>query len=82
MQKSRKTLIEQFLDIDPAGDAADGAQRQAQILGEQFRLHGAARRMTQAMASASLKRLAMARPGQGRRFALCFQPFRHHRGER
>ena len=28
------------------------------------------------------QRLAMARPGQGRGFALCFQPFRHHRGQR
>ena len=30
--------VEQFLDIDPAGDAADGAQRQAQIFREQFGL--------------------------------------------
>src|SRR5215469_12823760 len=30
--------IQQFLDIHPARDAADGAQRQPQILREQFRL--------------------------------------------
>src|SRR3984957_53592 len=33
-------LVEQFLDIDLAGDAADGAQRQAQIFGKEFRVIG------------------------------------------
>ena len=69
--------IEQFLDIDAAGDAADGAQRQAQIFRKKFGL--ITRRdkgMTQRIQRIS-QRLTMARPGQGRGFTLCFQHFRH-----
>ena len=65
--------IQHFFHIDPAGDAADGAHRQAQIFGEQFRLRGASGRAQ--MPNASLQGMAMARPAQGRAFVLCFQPF-------
>ena len=74
--------VQQFLDIDLAGDAADGAQCQAQIFGEQFGLILRRRKRMAQTGQRLDKRRAMARPGEGRRFTFCFQPFRDQCGER
>ena len=81
MQKSRKTESSNLLDIHLAGDAADGAHAPGADLRRKFRLR-AAPRAWRSDGQRFVQGMAMARPGEGRRFVLCFQPFCHQRGQR
>ncbi len=54
--------VEQVLDIDPAGDAAEAAPGEAQILGAQLRQRRGERALERRRRT--LQRLAMARAGQ------------------
>ena len=65
MQKSREDHVEQVLDVDRAGDPAEAAPGEAQILGAQFG-QGRGERASQRRRGV-FERLAMAGAGQQRR---------------
>ena len=71
MQKSRKMTSSKFIDAYRAGDAAERAQRQAQVLGRQRDLRRDERAPERCVGVH--QRLAMAGPGERRRGALLHQ---------